>query len=101
MTNSSQTTVAGSAVPMIAIKDMWKRYGRLDVLKGIDLEVPRGSVTCLIGPSGSGKSTLLRCVNHLEQINSGRVEVDGELIGYKERTESSTRFPKRTRPSSA
>ncbi|WP_288801887.1 amino acid ABC transporter ATP-binding protein [uncultured Corynebacterium sp.] len=85
MTNSSQTTVAGSAVPMIAIKDMWKRYGRLDVLKGIDLEVPRGSVTCLIGPSGSGKSTLLRCVNHLEQINSGRVEVDGELIGYKEK----------------
>ena len=85
MTNSSQPTVAGSAVPMIAIKDMWKRYGRLDVLKGIDLVVPRGSVTCLIGPSGSGKSTLLRCVNHLEHINSGRVEVDGELIGYKEK----------------
>lgn len=71
--------------PMIAIKDVWKRYGRLDVLKGIDLEVPRGSVTCLIGPSGSGKSTLLRCVNHLEKVTSGRIEVDGELIGYREK----------------
>ena len=54
-------------VPMIAFRDVWKNYGRLDVLKGIDLEVPKGSVTCLIGPSGSGKSTLLRCVNHLEK----------------------------------
>ena len=71
--------------PMIAIKDVWKRYGRLDVLKGIDLEVPRGGVTCLIGPSGSGKSTLLRCVNHLEKVTSGRIEVDGELIGYREK----------------
>lgn len=72
--------------PMIAIKDVWKRYGRLDVLKGIDLEVPRGGVTCLIGPSGSGKSTLLRCVNHLEKVTSGRIEVDGELIGYREKS---------------
>lgn len=71
--------------PMIAIKNVWKRYGRLDVLKGIDLEVPRGGVTCLIGPSGSGKSTLLRCVNHLEKVTSGRIEVDGELIGYREK----------------
>ncbi|MGJ4086298.1 amino acid ABC transporter ATP-binding protein [Corynebacterium macclintockiae] len=71
--------------PMIAIKNVWKRYGRLDVLKGIDLEVPRGGVTCLIGPSGSGKSTLLRCVNHLEKATSGRIEVDGELIGYREK----------------
>ncbi|EEW17106.1 ABC transporter, ATP-binding protein [Corynebacterium jeikeium ATCC 43734] len=70
---------------MIAIKNVWKRYGRLDVLKGIDLEVPRGGVTCLIGPSGSGKSTLLRCVNHLEKVTSGRIEVDGELIGYREK----------------
>ena len=71
--------------PMIAIKNVWKRYGRLDVLQGIDLEVPRGGVTCLIGPSGSGKSTLLRCVNHLEKVTSGRIEVDGELIGYREK----------------
>ena len=71
-------------VPMIAFRDVWKNYGRLDVLKGIDLEVPKGSVTCLIGPSGSGKSTLLRCVNHLEKVTAGRIEVDGELIGYRE-----------------
>lgn len=72
-------------VPMIAFRDVWKNYGRLDVLKGIDLEVPKGSVTCLIGPSGSGKSTLLRCVNHLEKVTAGRIEVDGELIGYQEK----------------
>lgn len=82
---ATPASAANSAVPMIAVKDMWKHYGRLDVLKGINLEVPAGSVTCLIGPSGSGKSTLLRCVNHLEQVNSGRIEVDGELIGYKEK----------------
>ena len=70
---------------MISVKEVWKNYGRLDVLKGINLDVPRGSVTCLIGPSGSGKSTLLRCVNHLEKVNSGRIEVDGELIGYQEK----------------
>ena len=72
-------------VPMIAFRDVWKNYGRLDVLKGIDLEIPKGSVTCLIGPSGSGKSTLLRCVNHLEKVTAGRIEVDGELIGYQEK----------------
>jgi polar amino acid transport system ATP-binding protein len=74
-----------TAIPMITIRDVWKRYGRLDVLKGIDLEIPAGTVTCLIGPSGSGKSTLLRCVNHLESIDAGRIEVDGNLIGYKEK----------------
>lgn len=71
--------------PMISVRDVWKRYGRLDVLKGIDLDVPAGNVTCLIGPSGSGKSTLLRCVNHLEHVDAGRIEVDGTLIGYAER----------------
>ena len=55
------------------------------MLKGIDLQVPKGSVTCLIGPSGSGKSTMLRCVNHLEKVNAGRLYVDGDLIGYRER----------------
>lgn len=71
--------------PMIQAVDVWKSFGSLDVLKGIDLEVAPGEVTCLIGPSGSGKSTLLRCVNHLEKVNAGRLYVDGELIGYKER----------------
>lgn len=84
-TPASQATSDNDPVPMIAIKDLWKRYGRLDVLKGISMTVPTGGVTCLIGPSGSGKSTLLRCVNHLEEINAGRIEVDGELIGYREK----------------
>lgn len=70
---------------MIDAQKVCKSFGHLEVLKGIDLQVPRGSVTCLIGPSGSGKSTLLRCVNHLEQFNAGRLYVDGELIGYKEK----------------
>ena len=82
---TASSSSAQSGTPMIAVKNVWKNYGHLDVLKGIDLEVPTGSVTCLIGPSGSGKSTLLRCVNHLEQVNSGRIEVEGELIGYNEK----------------
>src|ERR1700677_2110928 len=61
-----------------------KRFGRNEVLKGIDLEVAAGEVMCLLGPSGSGKSTFLRCINHLEKINSGRLSVDGELVGYRE-----------------
>lgn len=70
---------------MIDAQKVCKSFGHLEVLKGIDLQVPRGSVTCLIGPSGSGKSTFLRCVNHLEQVNAGRLYVDCELIGYKEK----------------
>ncbi len=61
-----------------------KRFGRLEVLKGVDLQVARGAVVCIIGPSGSGKSTFLRCVNHLEKIDAGRIEVNGRLIGYRE-----------------
>ena len=71
--------------PMVQAVDVWKSFGNLDVLKGIDLEVMPGTVTCIIGPSGSGKSTFLRCVNHLEQVTAGRLYVDGELIGYRER----------------
>src|SRR5581483_3102846 len=55
------------------------------VLKGIDLQVGRGEVMCMLGPSGSGKSTFLRCINHLEKINAGRLYVDGELVGYHEK----------------
>jgi polar amino acid transport system ATP-binding protein len=62
-----------------------KRFGRLEVLKGVDLEVARAETVCIIGPSGSGKSTFLRCINHLERIDGGRIEVNGHLIGYKER----------------
>jgi polar amino acid transport system ATP-binding protein len=65
--------------------DVHKRFGRLDVLRGVSLEVRRGETVCIIGPSGSGKTTFLRCVNHLERIDSGRIEVNGHLIGYRER----------------
>jgi polar amino acid transport system ATP-binding protein len=70
--------------PMVKAEGVHKRFGRLEVLKGITLEVRRGEVMCLLGPSGSGKSTFLRCINHLEKINSGRLSVDGELVGYRE-----------------
>jgi polar amino acid transport system ATP-binding protein len=73
------------AEPMVRAEAVHKRYGPLEVLKGITLEVAPREVMCLLGPSGSGKSTFLRCVNHLEKINSGRLYVDGELVGYEER----------------
>jgi polar amino acid transport system ATP-binding protein len=68
---------------MVKAEGVHKSFGRQEVLKGIDLEVDRGEVMCLLGPSGSGKSTFLRCINHLEKINSGRLIVDGELVGYE------------------
>ncbi|MGV0850062.1 amino acid ABC transporter ATP-binding protein [Mycolicibacterium phlei] len=70
---------------MVKAEQVCKNFGALQVLKGITLEIGRGEVLCLVGPSGSGKSTFLRCINHLEQVNAGRLYVDGELIGYKER----------------
>jgi polar amino acid transport system ATP-binding protein len=70
--------------PMVKAEGVHKRFGRLEVLKGITLEVQPSEVMCLLGPSGSGKSTLLRCINHLEKINAGRLFVDGELVGYRE-----------------
>ena len=69
---------------MVHAEAVHKSFGRLEVLKGIDLEVQRGEVCCLLGPSGSGKSTFLRCINHLEKINAGRLSVDGELVGYRQ-----------------
>jgi polar amino acid transport system ATP-binding protein len=70
---------------MVRAEEVHKRFGRLEVLKGISLEVQPREVMCLLGPSGSGKSTFLRCINHLEDINSGRLYVDGELVGYRQR----------------
>ena len=80
--STSAHTAAGT--PKVEISDLHKFFGELHVLRGIDLIVPPGSVTVLIGPSGSGKSTLLRCINELESIDAGRVKVDGELIGMRE-----------------
>ena len=69
---------------MVKAEGVHKRFGRLEVLKGINLEVQPGQVMCILGPSGSGKTTFIRCINHLEKINAGRLWVDGELVGYRQ-----------------
>jgi len=74
------------ASPMVKAEQVYKSFGALEVLKGIDLEVARGEVMCLIGASGSGKSTFLRLINHLEKLDAGRLSVDGELVGYREQS---------------
>jgi polar amino acid transport system ATP-binding protein len=75
---------ASSDTPMVRAEGVHKYFGRLEVLKGITLEVAPGDVMCVLGPSGSGKSTFLRCINHLEKINYGRLWVDGDLVGYRQ-----------------
>jgi ABC-type histidine transport system ATPase subunit len=72
------------AQAVVKVEDLHKSFGDLEVLKGIDLEVDRGEVVCIIGPSGSGKSTLLRCVNLLEIPNRGHIYLEGRLIGVRE-----------------
>jgi polar amino acid transport system ATP-binding protein len=74
------------SAPMVEAVNIRKSYVGIEVLKGVDLTVARGEVTCLIGPSGSGKSTLLRCMNHLEKHDSGELRVDGQLVGYEARS---------------
>jgi polar amino acid transport system ATP-binding protein len=69
---------------MVKAEGVHKRFGRLEVLKGVSLEVQPGEVVCMIGASGSGKSTFLRCINHLERIDAGRLWVDGRLVGYRQ-----------------
>jgi polar amino acid transport system ATP-binding protein len=71
--------------PMVVAEQVYKNFGALEVLKGVTLSVQRGQVMCIVGPSGSGKSTFLRCINHLETVNAGRLYIDGELVGYRER----------------
>ena len=73
------------ATPMVEAQAVHKNFGRLEVLRGITMQVAPKEVMCLIGPSGSGKSTFLRCINHLEKIDAGRLYVDGELVGYQQR----------------
>ncbi len=70
---------------MVRSVDVHKRFGRLEVLRGVSMEVAKGEVVVLIGASGSGKTTFLRCINHLERVNAGRIYVDGELVGYREK----------------
>ncbi|UPJ26393.1 amino acid ABC transporter ATP-binding protein [Bradyrhizobium sp. CW1] len=69
--------------PIVKASGVRKSYGGFEALKGIDLEIDRGEVLCIIGPSGSGKSTLLRCMNQLETVDSGALWVNGELVGYR------------------
>ncbi|MET9673962.1 amino acid ABC transporter ATP-binding protein [Streptomyces sp. NPDC006482] len=71
--------------PMVKAEGVHKSYGAAHILRGIDLEVQNGEVFCLVGPSGSGKSTFLRCINHLERVDGGRLSVDGQLVGYREK----------------
>jgi polar amino acid transport system ATP-binding protein len=68
------------AGPMLQLENVHKRFGTLEVLRGIDMDVGRGSVVCVIGPSGSGKSTLLRCINLLEPPDDGRILLEGKAI---------------------
>src|ERR1700754_969646 len=70
---------------MVKAEQVCKRFGALHVRKGITLEVGKGEVLCMVGPSGAGKSTFLRCINHLEQVNAGRLNVDGDLIAYRDK----------------
>ncbi|GAA1091547.1 amino acid ABC transporter ATP-binding protein [Nocardiopsis metallicus] len=69
---------------IVVAEGVRKNFGRLEVLKGIDLTVQAGEVCCVLGPSGSGKSTFLRCLNHLEKIDGGRLSVNGRLVGYRQ-----------------
>ena len=78
-----------SGAPVVRAVDVHKRFHSLEVLKGVNLEVGEAEVVVVMGPSGSGKSTFLRCLNHLEKIDSGRIEVNGHFIGYRERADGS------------
>jgi polar amino acid transport system ATP-binding protein len=84
-----------NATAMVKAEAVHKSFGRLEVLRGIDLEVQPREVMCIIGPSGSGKSTFLRCINHLEKIDAGRLSVDGELVGYRQKGDKLYELPDR------
>src|SRR4051812_34718776 len=79
------TSSSGGTPAVVVAQGVEKRFGRLNVLKGIDLTVRKGEVVVIVGASGSGKTTFIRCINHLEKIDGGRIEVNGHLIGYRER----------------
>ncbi len=80
---------------MVVAEQVCKNFGALKVLRGVTLTVERGQVMCIVGPSGSGKSTFLRCINHLENVNGGRLYVDGELVGYREKAGKLYEMPAR------
>jgi polar amino acid transport system ATP-binding protein len=80
-----ETLTTAPEAAAVTFSGVHKSFGHLEVLKGIDFQVARGEVVCILGPSGSGKSTLLRCVNHLETIDAGEIWVGDQLIGYRKR----------------
>ena len=80
---SEGVTQRAPGEPLVLAQEVHKSFGPVEVLKGINLQVQEGQVLCIIGPSGSGKSTFIRCINHLEKIDSGRLLVDGHLVGYR------------------
>jgi polar amino acid transport system ATP-binding protein len=80
---------------MVLAEGVHKSFGRLEVLRGINLAVAPREVLCIVGPSGSGKSTFLRCINHLEKIDAGRLSVDGELVGYRQHGDKIYELPDR------
>ena len=76
--------MAAGNIPAVDARQVVKLFNGVEILKGVDLRIERGEVVCLIGPSGSGKSTFLRCLNHLEKIDGGSLQVFGEWIGYRQ-----------------
>jgi len=86
-------TTATDGYPLVHAVNVTKAFHGTEVLKGIDMDVRRGEVVVLLGPSGSGKTTLLRCINQLETIDGGRIWVDGDLMGYEDRSGTLHRLP--------
>ncbi len=83
--NKDDEALPPPGMPLVHAVNVTKSFHHNEVLKGIDMDVDRGQVVCLLGPSGSGKTTFLRCINQLETIDGGRIWVDGDLMGYAER----------------
>ena len=81
---------------VVVVQDLVKRFGSVDILRGVNLEVDKGEVVVIIGPSGSGKTTLLRCINFLEEYQGGRIYVDGQLMGYQDNNSKLVKLPEDT-----
>ncbi|WP_301718921.1 MULTISPECIES: amino acid ABC transporter ATP-binding protein [Paraburkholderia] len=83
--SSPAPTSSAQGTPLVQVRGLHKRYGEVEVLRGVDLDIRKSEVVCIIGPSGSGKSTLLRCIAALETYDEGEVRIEGDLLGYTER----------------
>ena len=91
--SEAKATGRDTGMPLVHAVNVMKSFNGVPCLNGIDLDVRKGQVVCLLGPSGSGKTTFLRCINQLETINGGRIWVDGELMGYEDRDGTLHRLP--------